>query len=306
MDVVVAARSGTVEWRDAIANALPEARVHAWPDAPGEVDFAAVWKPPEALFERVRVRKAIANLGAGVDALLDVATLPSGVPVLRLEDAGMAEQMAEYVALAVLSAYREQHEYAAEQRRARWKQRSRIAKDGFVVGLLGLGVLGRAVARPLAALGFPVTGWSRSGADLGGVEVCTGRQGLDAVLARSRVLVCMLPLTAQTRGLLDRARLSELPRGAHLVNVARGAIVVDDDLLALLDCGHLASATLDVFDEEPLPPSHRFWHHPAITVTPHVSAATLIEASAAQVADKLRALARGDAVTGIVDRSRGY
>ena len=306
MDIVVAARTDTPAWCRAIASALPEARVHAWPDVPAVADFAAVWKPPRELFERTRVTAAIANLGAGVDALLGVPTLPAGVPIVRLVDAGMAGQMAEYVTLAVLAAYREQRAYSEQQRRAQWTQRPRADKSRFVVGLLGLGVLGRAVARPLAALGFPLRGWSRRGAALADVDVCQGPDGLDAVLAESVVLVCMLPLTDATRGLLDRARLARLPRGAHVVNVARGALVVDGDLLALLDEGYLASATLDVFGQEPLPPSHRFWHHPAITLTPHVSAATLFDESAAQMAMRFRAIARGESVDGVVDRDRGY
>ena len=306
MRIVVAARRDTALWCEALARALPDARVHAWPDAPGEVDFAAVWKPPPELFDRVRIRRAIANLGAGADALLGVTNLPDGVPIVRLVDAGMAEQMAEYVALAVLAAYREQHRYLRQQHRGQWAQRVRLDKRAFVVGLLGLGVLGRAVAAPLAALRFPLAGWSRSARAVEDVTVHAGDSGLDAVLAQSRVLVCMLPLTPDTRGLLDRARLSRLPRGAHVVNVARGPLLVDEALIGLLDEGHLASATLDVFGEEPLPPSHRFWHHPAITLTPHVSAATLIDVSAVQLGDTLRAIVRGDRVAGLVDRQRGY
>jgi glyoxylate/hydroxypyruvate reductase A len=294
------------QWQAALARALPEARLHAWPDAPAVVDFAAVWKPAPAVFERVRVRRAIANLGAGVDALLALPTLPADVPIVRLEDAGMAEQMAEYVLLAVLSAFREERAYADQQRARQWLQRPRLPKGEFTVGLLGLGVLGQAVARPLRELGFPLLGWSRADRQVAGVDARSGPEGLADTLARSRVLVCLLPSTSETRGLLDRARLARLPRGAHVVNVARGDLVVDEDLVALLDDGHLASATLDVFRHEPLPPSHPFWHHPKITLTPHVSAVTMIDASAAQVADKFRAIARGEPVGGIVDRARGY
>ena len=307
MDLLVAvAGHDAPRWRDAFVERLPEARVHLWPDAPRTVDFAALWKPPAELFTSVTVRRAIANLGAGVDALLAVPTLPRDVPIIRLEDAGMAEQMAEYVTLAVLDAFRERERYAIQQRQRRWSPRPRGAKPAFGIGLLGLGVLGQAVARPLRALGFPLTGWSRTPRALDGIETFSGSEGLDAVLARSRVVVCMLPLTAATRGLLDRERLARLPRGAHVVNVARGPLVVDDDLLALLDEGHIGSATLDVFVAEPLPPSHRFWHHPAVTITPHVSASTLIDVSAAQVADRFRAITRGEAYGAIVDRTLGY
>lgn len=293
-------------WRDAFARALPEARVHVWPDTPEAVDVVAAWRPPAAVFDRVRVRHAIANLGAGVDALLKLPNLPASVPVLRLEDAGMAVQMAEYVTLAVLRAYREVPAYETQQREGRWVQRERVDKAAFGIGILGLGVLGQAVARPLLEFGFPVHGWSRTPRELAGITAHTGATGLATLLASVRMVVCLLPSTPATRGLLDRATLGMLPRGAHLVNVARGDLVVDDDLLALLDDGHLASATLDVFHAEPLPPAHPFWRHPRVTLTPHVSAATDIGASVAQVADKCRAVLRGSAVAGVVDRHRGY
>ncbi len=254
----------------------------------------------------MRPVRAIFNLGAGVDVLLAVPTLPAGTPVIRLENAGMAPQMAEYVTLAVLSVYREAGAYALQQREGRWQPRPRVPKSGFGVGILGFGVLGQAVANALAPFGFPLCAWSRERKAIPGVQSYAGRAELGAFLARARVLVCLLPATRETRGLLDRATLSLLPRGAHLVNVARGEIVVDDDLVALLDSGHLAGATLDVFRTEPLPSAHPFWHHPRITLTPHSSAVTLVEDSVAQIAAKIRQLERGEPVTGVVDRARGY
>jgi glyoxylate/hydroxypyruvate reductase A len=293
-------------WRDALAAALPEAAIAVWPDAVPEVDYLLVWKPPPELFTRVRPRKAICNVGAGVDALLAIPTLPAGIPVLRLEDAGMAEQMAEYATLAVLAAYREQGEYAAQQRQGAWAPRRRMDKAGFGVGILGFGLLGQAVAAALAPFGFPLAGWSRTRKAVPGVVSFAGDAELPAFLARSRVLVCLLPATPATRDLLDRERLSRLPAGAHVVNVARGDIVVDADLVALLDAGHLAGATLDVFRTEPLPAGHPFWHHPRIALTPHVSAVTRIDESVAQIAARIRRIERGEPVTGIVDRARGY
>jgi glyoxylate/hydroxypyruvate reductase A len=299
-------RDGAGEWRAALAAALPEATIALWPEAPAEPDYALVWKPPAELFARVRPVKAIFNLGAGVEALLAVPALPAGIPLIRLEDAGMAVQMAEYVTLAVLRAYREADAYAAQQREGRWRPRRRIAKAGFGVGILGFGVLGHAVAAALAPFGFPLRTWSRGPKVFPGAESFAGPAQLHAFLAASQVLVCLLPSTPGTRGLLDRAALEALPRGAHLVNVARGDIVVDDDLVAALDRGHLSGATLDVFRAEPLPSGHAFWHHPQITLTPHASAVTLVEESIAQVAGKIRRLERGEDVTGVVDRSRGY
>ena len=296
------------EWHRALAAALPEATIAVWPHTLEleDPDYALVWKPPVDLFAHVRPQRAIFNLGAGVEALLALPSLPPHVPVFRLEDAGMATQMAEYVTLAVLSRYRESAEYAAQQREHRWQPRQRLPKAQFGVGILGFGVLGQAVAATLVPFGFPLCGWSGTRKEISGVRSFAGRSELSAFLAATRVLVCFLPSTPETRDLLDRATLSALPRGAHLVNVARGGIVVDHDLIDLLDEGHLASATLDVFRDEPLRPDHPFWQHPRITVTPHVSAVTLVEESIVQVVAKIRRLERGQPVTGVVDRARGY
>ena len=304
-DVVIAAASDA-DWPSAFGRAMPAAAFHVWPNVPATADYAVVWRPPQELFTQCRIRRGIFNLGAGVDALVGLKTLPADVPVVRLEDAGMAIQMVEYVMLAVLRAYREQDAYAQSQREQRWLKRPRLDKAEFCVGILGLGVLGGAVAQALRTLEFPVLGWSRSRSSAGDVRIVDGDSGLQEILARSRVLVVLLPHTPQTHRLLDRARLSQLPRGAHVVNIARGALVVEDDLLALLDEGHVASATLDVFDQEPLPAGHPFWHHPRIVITPHVSAATLVDVSVAQVASKIAAMERGEPVTGIVDVRRGY
>jgi glyoxylate/hydroxypyruvate reductase len=293
-------------WHAALAAALPEAEVSLWPDVPQAADYLVVWKPPPEVFTRAPAVRAIFNLGAGVDSLLRVPTLPAGVPVIRLEDAGMAAQMIDYVVLAVLGAYREQHEYAVQQRAALWQPRPQRGKSTFGVGVLGFGVLGQAVAAALLRFDFPLAGWSRERKAVTGVRSYAGMAELPEFLARSRALVCLLPSTPGTRGLLDRTRLFQLPRGAHLVNVARGEIVDDGDLLAALDDGQLASATLDVFHDEPLPGAHPFWHHPRITVTPHVSAVTLIGDSVAQIAAKIRRLERGLPVTGSVERERGY
>jgi glyoxylate/hydroxypyruvate reductase A len=294
------------EWQAALAAAMPDGAIALWPDAPASPDYALVWKPPADLFVRARPVRAIFNLGAGVDGLMSVPTLPNDVPVIRLEDAGMAEQMADYVTLAVLRAYREIDAYAAQQRETLWRTRPVTAKSTFGVGFLGFGVLGTAVAKALSPFGFPLYAWSRTRKATPGVVSYAGFAELHEFLAKARVLVCMLPATADTASLLDGATLRTLPRGAHLVNVARGGIVVDEDLIAALDSGHLSGATLDVFREEPLPREHPFWHHPSIALTPHVSAVTLIDDSVAQIAAKIRRLERGEPVTGVVDRVRGY
>ena len=291
-------------WLEALSRAMPEATLCGWPEDTA-ADYALVWKTPAECLNTLAIAKAIFNLGAGVDALGSMPSSLDAVPLIRLEDAGMAEQMAEYVLHAVLRRYREFDAYAESQRDAAWQPRRRVDKRDFRVGILGMGTLGAAVAAALTHFGFPVDGWSRSRKQMPGVQSFAGAN-LRAFLTRCRVLVCLLPLTAETRGMLDRATLSRLPRGAYVVNVSRGAVLVEEDLLALIDSEALSGATLDVFREEPLPPSHAFWHHPRITVTPHISAETRIEESVAQITTKIRRLEAGLPVTGVVDRARSY
>ena len=305
--LVHTAGSDSAAWIDALNQALPEAGIDRWPAArAADADYALLWKPPPELVRDLAHAKAIFNLGAGVDSMPELSALPRDVLLVRLDDAGMAEQMVEYVLHAVIRRYREFDAYVDQQREGLWHQRSRLSKNEFTVGILGAGVLGAEVARALVRLGFPVRVWSRTPKAISGVASFAGPQDLDSFLAATRVLVCLLPLTRETKDLLDQVRLARLPRGAYLVNVARGAVVVDVDLLALIDSGHLAGATLDVFRDEPLPKAHPFWHHSRIVLTPHVSAVTRIEASVAQICAKIRRLEAGLPVTGIIDRRHGY
>ncbi len=297
------AGDNSAAWVAALQDALPGAHVAIWPTAK-VADYALVWKPPPRLLGDLRDVKAIFNLGAGVEAV--APAMPRGARLVRLEDAGMARQMAEYVCHAVLRRYREFDVYAEQQRAGLWRARSPVRPHEFGVGILGLGVLGRTVASALLPFGFALHGWSRTAKQMAGVATFAGAGELDGLLARAQVLVCLLPLTPATRGLLDRRTLARLPRGAGVVNVSRGALIVDDDLLALLDSGHLAGAMLDVFHDEPLPPEHRFWHHPRVALTPHIAATTLVEEAVAQIADKIRRLEAGLPITGVVTRDHGY
>ena len=307
MKIVVSAASDETAWIAGLRHALPEARIDRWSaELAAEADYAIVWRPSPEIVPSLKRAKAIFNLGAGVDAIPDLGAIPSRIALVRLEDAGMVEQMIEYVCAAALRCYRELEAYAAQQREGRWAPRPRAAKGEFTIGILGAGVLGTAVARSLAALAFTVRTWSRTRRAAATGASFAGMPELASFLAATRFLVCLLPLTPDTRGLLDRSRLALLPRGAHLVNVARGAIVVDEDLIGLLDEGHLGGAMLDVFRDEPLPPRHPFWHHPRVVVTPHVSAVTLIPQAVEQIADKVRRLEAGSPIAGIVDRAHGY
>jgi glyoxylate/hydroxypyruvate reductase A len=293
------------DWLSGLRAALPQAEVSLWQCGAPLADYAVVWAPPQAFFDEQTGLKAVFNTGAGVDALMRLR-LPEGLPIVRLDDAGMAVQMAEYVCHAVIRHTRGFGHYAERQTRGEWLQHAAPPRAECPVGVLGLGVLGARVARALAELEFPVNGWSRLPKALDGVRGFHGAAQLPAFLAASRVLVCLLPLTPDTRDILNRTNLSQLPRGAYLINVARGAHLVDDDLLELLDSAHLAGATLDVFRTEPLPPQHPFWAHPKITVTPHISARTLLVESIAQIAGKIVALERAEPVRGVVDLQRGY
>jgi glyoxylate/hydroxypyruvate reductase A len=300
---------GVIEpWARDFARLLPQAEMVTWqegqPLAP--CDYAVLWAPTPALLDQLAHVKAIFLMGAGVDAILKFGDALPDVPIVRLGDAGMGEQMAEYVAYAVLRYFRRFDAYEQQAREGVWNVLAARKKSEFTVGVLGLGKLGIPVVQALRQLGFPVRGWSRTAKDIPGVTCYAGMQCLDDFLAGTQVLVSMLPLTAETNNLLDRARLSKLPEGAYLVNVARGAQVAEPDLLALIRAGHIAGATLDVFRNEPLPAPHPFWSEPRITITPHISAITLREEAVRQIAHKITLLEQGEHVADVVDRERGY
>jgi glyoxylate/hydroxypyruvate reductase A len=300
---------GVIEpWARDFAQALPQAETVVWQEGQRlpPCDYAVLWAPTPALLDQLAHVKAIFLMGAGVDAILKFGDALPDVPIIRLGDAGMGEQMAEYVAYAVLRYFRRFDEYEQQARQGVWNPLAARQKDGFTVGVLGLGQLGIPVAKALRQLGFPVRGWSRTSKDLPGVDCYAGMESLDDFLAGTRVLVCMLPLTPETNNLLDRARLSKLPKGAYLVNVARGAQVAEPDLLGLIRAGHILGATLDVFRNEPLPAPHPFWGEPRITITPHISALTVREEAVRQIAHKITLLEQGEHVADVVDRNRGY
>jgi len=294
------------EWVQALQARLPEARVSAWPEGAAEATCAVGWGPPGDFFARAARLKAFFSMGAGVDHLHGHTALPPGLRVIRIEDAGMGAQMVQYCCHEVLQHHRRFADYEALQREGRWKTLEITPQKDFGVGLLGLGVLGEQVARALVSLGYPVSAFTRSPRTLDDIACFSGEDEIETFLGRARVLILLAPLTEATRGLLDARRLAMLPQGAWLVNVARGAILVEQDLLSAIDRGHLAGATLDVFGKEPLPQDHPFWGHPRIRMTPHVAARTLLRESADQIAGKLARLHRGEAVGGEVDPTLGY
>jgi len=300
-------------WRDALMqhakeNGLAIDVIDACADRDAQAEFALVWRPEAEWLAGQMGLRAVFNLGAGVDAIAPLLhRLHPGVPLIRLEDAGMGRQMADYVAEGVLHAYRRMLDYAEQQAQQRWQPLPLPPRASFTVGFLGLGQMGAAAARRVAAMDFPIHACTRSGRAVAGLNCqVVGLGSLDEFLAQTRVLVVLLPLTADTRGLLDYAALSRLPQGAHLINASRGAVVDQADLLDLLQSGHLASALLDVFATEPLPADDPLWRHSRVRITPHVAAQTLVGPSAAQIVRKIAAIERGESPGGVVDMRLGY
>ncbi len=278
----------------------------AWPNLIG-ANYAIVWKPPRELFECNAQLNGAINYGAGVDAILSMASVPAHIPIIRLEDAGMAQQMAEYALYGVLHHHRHMQMYASQQRERVWLQHEdRANLQRPVVGVMGLGEMGGHVARKIAAFGYEVRGWSKSKREIEGVRCFAGGDQLNEFLSETNVLVCMLPLTAGTRGLINDERLAKLPRGSFLINAGRGAHMVEADVLAALNSRQLAGALLDVFDTEPLPQDNPLWSHPNVIVTPHIAATTPIRDACAQIVEKIELMERGELVSGIVDRNIGY
>lgn len=291
-----------------LAEAMPELEFRAWPDTGerSEIDYALVWKPKPGLLKSLPNLKAILSLGAGVDHIFADPELPAGVPVSRVVNENMALRMREWVLLHVLRHHRRQREYEALQRARVWRDLPQPHAGERRVGVMGLGELGGDAARHLAAIGFDVAGWSRRRHDVAGITSFAGVEELPAFLARTEILVCLLPLTEATRGILNAETFAQLPEGASLINAGRGPQVVEADLIAALDSGHLSEATLDVFSEEPLPVTHPFWTHRRVTVTPHIAAMTDPRALVEQVVENIRRVERGEPVLNPVDGERGY
>lgn len=294
---------------NAFRSALPEAMFTVWPNVkhPSDIDYAIVWQPPDAFFDGLTGLKAIFSIAAGVDHLLTHPSLPQEIPLVRLLDAGMGEKMAEYVLYGVLTAQREMLAYREHQQNAHWDYTERNnAASECDVGILGIGTLGLKVAERLALNGYPVHGWSRTAKHHPQITTYAGADGLNAMIENIRVLVCLLPLTTQTRSILNAQLFNRARHGLFLINVARGGHLVDADLLTALDSGQVSGAMLDVTDPEPLPADHPFWSHPRILLTPHTSAPTQASESVGQIVTNLRNHQSNGTLVGVVDRTSGY
>ncbi|HEY2022514.1 glyoxylate/hydroxypyruvate reductase A [Paraburkholderia sp.] len=295
------------QWARAFADKAPEIGFRLWPDTgdPTAVRYLAAWQPPEDPAHALPNLEVIFSVGAGIDQF-DLSGVPQHVAVVRMIEPGIVEGMVEYVTEAVLAIHRDLFDYALQQQQRVWRALPVRAAASRRVGVLGLGMLGSAVLERLRLFGFACAGWSRSPRALPGAECYAGAAALDAFLARSDILICLLPLTDATRGLLDAALFAKLPSGASFINVGRGPQLDQQALLDALDSGHLRNAILDVADPEPLPPAHPFWTDPRIRLTPHIASATRPETAVEVVLDNIRRHRDGLPMLGLVDRARGY
>lgn len=310
MAVLLSTKPAAMEaWRDALLAVDPALEIRMFPDAgdPAEIEAAVVWTAHDmAELRRYPNLRLIVSMGAGVDHLLRPPGPPPGIPVARLVDRMLTSQMGEWVLLNTLRFHRQDLEYRELQRGRTWLELPAPVTAERRVGILGLGELGSHAARLLRDLGFPVMGWTRRSRAGEGVETFHGPDGLAAMAAQSGILVCLLPLTPDTRGIVDAALLSRLPRGAFLVNGARGGHVVDTDLLAALESGQVAAAALDVFTPEPLPPDHPYWSHPRVVMTPHAASITSPSSAVPQVVENIRRAREGRELINLVDFAAGY
>src|SRR6266568_969530 len=300
-------------WKSRFEDVCDDRRVLLLPDPaldPAEIHYAAVWKPAPgelAAFPNLRV---IFNLGAGVDALMADSSLPK-VPLVRVAVSDLTDRMAEYVVLHVLMHHRQEPYLRACQREKRWQPKFQWPASAVAIGILGLGTLGANAAEVLARIGFRVAGWSRSPKRIDDIECFHGQEQLDAFLERTDILVCLLPLTPDTRHILNRRLLAKLNRNSPLgapvlINAGRGGLQNEADILACLDDGTLGAVSLDVFVQEPQPADSRFWTHPKVLLTPHNAADTDADAISAYVAEQIARFEEGGTLQNVVDRARGY
>ncbi|MCQ8278849.1 glyoxylate/hydroxypyruvate reductase A [Acetobacteraceae bacterium KSS8] len=293
-------------WQARFAERLPDLPFRLWPDPKmAETRFLAAWTIPDALPQLMPGLEVLFSIGAGIDQL-GLAAVPPSIRVVRMIEPGLVAGMVEYVAWAVLSQHRELFRYEADQRAGLWNPAPNRAPGECRVGIMGTGTLGGACLRHLAALGFACRSWSRRPSEIEGVQGFSGPEDLDAFLAGTDILVCLLPLTDDTRHILDRRCFSRLPAGACVVNCGRGGHLVARDLIDALDSGQLSQAVLDVTEPEPLPPGHPFWRHPRIRLTPHIASDSQPQSGADAVIENIRRYESGQPMIGEVDRRLGY
>jgi glyoxylate/hydroxypyruvate reductase A len=294
-------------WKTFFAEAAPDITFRLWPDAGdlSEIEYVVAWQAPAELLASLPNLKVLFSSGAGVDHV-DFSSVPPGVQIVRMVEPGIINGMVEYVTMSVLALHRDLFDYLAFQASGAWRSIEVLPASARAVGVMGLGVLGQAVLERLRTFGFALRGWNRSARQIEGVETFAGEEALDPFLAGCDFLICLLPLTSQTRGILGQRVFQGLPRGASLINVGRGGHLDQAALMDALDEGQLARAILDVTEPEPLPPENPLWRHPRVVITPHVASMTQPATAAPRLLENLRRHQRGEPLRDVVDRLRGY
>ncbi|UVM42537.1 glyoxylate/hydroxypyruvate reductase A [Pseudomonas brassicacearum] len=294
-------------WRRLFAEHAPDIEWRAWPDIgdPRDIQYLAAWQAPDDIETLLPNLRVLFALSAGVDQL-DLSRLPTTLPVVRLLDPGISQGMCEYASFAVLSLHRDMLRYRQQQAERCWRAHRLVPAGQRRVGVMGLGLQARQILATLKTFGFALSGWARSEHHIEGVACFAGEEQLPAFLGQCEIVLCVLPLTEQTRGILNRQLFQHLPKGAALVNMGRGGHLVEEDLLEALADGQLSAAVLDVLEQEPAPADHPFWHHPHILLTPHIAAMTQPESAFGVLLENIRRHQRGESMLGLVDRERSY
>ena len=295
-------------WASAFRAQLPEQELRLWPDvgAKEDIEYAVVWQPPQGFLASLPNLKAIFSIGAGIDHLLEDPELPREIPVVRMVEPGLTLGMTQFVVMSCLMLHRSMVDYRNQQVAHHWEEISQEATENRRIGIIGMGHLGGEAAKALTALGFPVSGWSRSRKTIEGVHSFAGEAELGDFLAGTNILVSLLPLTPETEDMIDGALLGKLPKGACFVSAGRGKQVVERDLLQALDSGQISAAILDVFREEPLPADSAFWDHPRVIVLPHVASMTNPSSAVGSVVANIKRIESGQAPLHCVDLDKGY
>lgn len=295
------------EWQALIAEQYPDMSFRLWPDIgdPADIRYLVAWMPPENITETFPNLEVLFSVGAGVDQF-DFSKLPESLPIVRMVEPNLIGSMVEYVVMSVIALHRDLPRYIEQQRTKTWRELRVRAAGNRRVGILGLGTLGQAAAEKLIGFGFSVSGWSRSPRSIAGVTSYSGTAEMPRFLATCEVLVCLLPLTEETQGILNAELFSQLPAGAALVNCGRGGHLVQEDLLQALESGQISAAILDVTSPEPLPEDHPLWSHPRVLITPHIASMTQPATAVHVVIDNIRRHEAGEPLIGLVDRQRGY
>ena len=306
--VIISQKSNQCDWVTALKKLEPNLKVDIYPNDTNkeEVEFVLAWHPPLGVFDEYPNLKCIASTGAGVDHILKDPNLPKDVILTRVVDPLLTQDMTSYLLAQVMCHTRNVAQYKLLQTKNEWQPKGYLDKTKIIIGIMGFGVLGRDAGEKFRGLGFNVIGWAKSAKNIEGIKVFVGEDEFNGFLNKSDILICLLPLTADTINILNRKTFEQLPKGAFIINVARGEHLVVDDLIEAIDAGQLSGACLDVFRQEPLPKEHIFWRHPSVTVTPHIASITSPESVAPQIIENFKRLKASKLLKNIVSIEKGY